>query len=162
MLKFKAKTMIFLSGFVWFFMGTFLMWKGMRYLEEALVVFQSDEYPLLSSLYSIAGGVSEAIVLVVFTALLIGVVKGRFVLGKSACRGIARLQSLPEPILLSNIYPLPYYGLYAVMMGMGMAMSLFKCPHDIRGFVDIAVGSALLNGSLCYFRASVKKVVPSF
>jgi hypothetical protein len=38
------------------------------------------------------------------------------------------------------------------MMALGAIMRLV--PDDWHGFVDVAIGSALINGAMLYFRAS--------
>ena len=37
-------------------------------------------------------------------------------------------------------------------MLMGMSLRWVSIPYDIKGVIDVAVGSALANGSAFYFR----------
>lgn len=90
--------------------------------------------------------------MLVAVALLIGFIKGRTVLAKSANRLVARIKTFEEPTPFHKIYTPSYYLLIAVMMSIGMGMRFFHVPDDIRGFIDVAVGAALLNASMLYFR----------
>jgi hypothetical protein len=46
----------------------------------------------------------------------------------------------------------------AAFMDLDGAIELFeKKKSDVRGMIDIAVGSALMNGAIFYFRAILKK-----
>jgi hypothetical protein len=86
-------------------------------------------------------------------ALFVGFLKGRFIFTKTVGRITRRIHSLPSPISFRTVYPPAYWILIGSMMGLGMAMKHLPISLDIRGFVDVAVGSALMNGSLLYFRS---------
>ena len=98
-------------GIVWCLMGMVLLYKGVHFLSEQ---------PLL-----IAPG------------LLIGFLKGRFVLSKT----VKRMILTPPPVLA-------YLGLVGVMAAFGFLLSFF--PDPVRGTIDVAVGSALLYGSALF------------
>jgi hypothetical protein len=40
------------------------------------------------------------------------------------------------------------------MMMLGMIFRYLPIPIDVRGFIDLAIGSALMNGAMLYFRAA--------
>jgi len=44
-------------------------------------------------------------------------------------------------------------------MGLGMGIRYFGVPVDVRGLIDVAVGSALINGAMLYFRVGVQKKI---
>jgi hypothetical protein len=55
------------------------------------------------------------------------------------------------------MYPTYYIAIIASMMFMGMAMRFVPISADIKGIVDVAVGSALINGAMQYFRLAFTK-----
>lgn len=144
--------MVFISGLVWFAVGLFLMPMGVNLLLSSLHINESQNYPLIQSVSPLIGGWEQTVLVLLCMGLLIGFLKGRFVLGKSAREGIKRIQQFSNPTCLSNIYSLKYYVLILGMMGLGMGIKYFGLADDIRGFVDVAIGAALINGALVYFR----------
>lgn len=153
MLNVRHKSMILISGALWALIGGMLLRKGLMYLQECSENFQADAYPFASKLVSVMGGTQEAVLALIVLALIVGALKGRTVLKKSACRVIDRIRTLPDPAPLMKMYAPPYWLLYLFMMSLGMLMKVTGLPIDIRGFVDTAVGAALLNGSINYFKA---------
>jgi len=127
---------IYLSGALWFVIGLFLMYKGLFFISSA------------------SGHVNNWII---FFALMIGFLKGRFVLVKTVQKVVLRIRSLPSPIRFSQVYPKSYWILIGSMMMLGMALRYLPIPISVRGFVDLAIGSALMNGSMLYFRAARAK-----
>ena len=96
----------------------------------------------------------------VAVCLMIGYLKGKHVLGKSAVRGIERIRAFPNPTSLGNIYSAKYYVLLAIMIGLGLSIKYLGLPHDVRGAIDVAIGAALINGALIYFR-NMRNAEPS-
>ncbi len=126
----KKKTAIFLSGAVWAVVGVWLLYKGLRLLSLSV-----DRE---AGSWWMAGG------------LLVGFIKGRFVLAKTVKRIAGRIDSLSEPIQLKTLYPKSYWLLLGSMSLLGFVLQFF--PIDWRAFIDVAVGSALINGAMLYFR----------
>ncbi len=142
----KHSTLLGVAGSIWLLVGIMLMILGLNLLvnvERASGLFQ-----LLTDLLGRADYASIALVVI---ALIVGRLKGRFVLSKSVTRMQARLVKLGEPLPIWKIYSGGFYILIAFMMGLGMLFRFFGVPQDIRGFVDVAVGAALLSGSTAYF-----------
>lgn len=140
MLKFKSKTLVLLAGIIWIAIGTILLSVGLNYLVNHPPVFTpSGAAPILIAL-----------------ALILGAVKGRFVLSRSAKRNCERLSQIKTPAPLHQIFPPPFYFLIALMMLLGISMTYFELAPDIRGVVDVAVGAALINGAVAYFKAFSK------
>jgi hypothetical protein len=83
--------------------------------------------------------------------------KGRFVLSKTVRRVVHRISSLSEPIRFLDVYSAKYFVLIASMILLGMTLRWLSVPSDIRGMIDVAVGSALMNGAMLYFRACFQK-----
>ena len=117
---------------------------------------EGAHFPLLHSIAPYFGGKEQTATILIALGLLIGFFKGRFILGKSAKRGVERICSFPNPTSLSNIYSAKYYILLGGMVGLGMSIKFLGLPNDIRGLVDVAIGAALINGAMIYFRSAVE------
>lgn len=153
MLKFSHRNLIVFSGLVWLAIGGWLMPLGLNFLVTAAKNTEpATARPWLNAMAPYFGGLEMAAIALVVMALFVGYFKGIKVLGKSANRGIARIQSLPNPAPLAQVYAPFYYVLILFMIGLGISMKWFGLPLDIRGFVDTAVGAALINGAMVYFR----------
>ena len=116
-------------------MGCILLYKGLLLLSEGV---DADSYNRASWLVAIG--------------LFFGFLKGRFVLRKTVQRISLRIAGLQAPIRFIDAYPKSYWLLLASMMALGFLLRLV--PGEVRGFIDVVVGSALLNGALLYFRAA--------
>lgn len=160
MLKVSHRMLIIFSGLIWLGVGCFLLPLGLNFLLGAIPlahIHSDHHYPLLNFFLSFTSNVENATILLISLGLLIGYFKGRYVLGKSAVKGVQRICSFPNPTSVTNIYSLKYYILLGAMVGLGLSMKLFSFPLDIRGVIDIAIGSALINGAMIYFRAAFEK-----
>jgi hypothetical protein len=129
------KTWILISGVLWGVVGCLLLYKGLQLFSESVDVANSRDTSWL-----------------VCIALLVGFIKGRFVLSRTVRRISLRLATLPEPIRWMDAYPRSYWLLLASMMALGFLLRLV--PLEVRAFIDVAVGSALLNGAMLYFRSA--------
>lgn len=135
----KHRGWIALSGFTWFFIGAFLLYKGLHLITEAT-------HP---------GGLShQAANVFIAVGLGIGFLKGRFVLVKTVRRVVSRILSLPLPIKFKDVYSLGYWILIGSMMALGMIFRFLPLSMEVKGAIDVAIGSALINGALLYFRAA--------
>lgn len=151
MFKVSHATLIFLSGFVWLTVGCFLLPLGLNFIVDALLVENANQsYPVLKFLSPYVGGLDTAALLWISFSLMIGFIKGRRVFSKSVNRSVNRILSLPNPSSLSKMYTPAYYILLGSMVLLGVLVRF--APLDIRGGVDVAVGSALINGAVLYFR----------
>lgn len=156
MLKLTHKTLIRISGAFWLFIGALLLNKGLRLLVEGarLPASELSLQPLLGLLTPWFGGSEEAAIGMICAALTVGFFKGRYVLAKSVQRTASRIRSFAEPTPLSAIYSKGYLALIASMVLIGFCIRYFQVPSDIRGVIDVAIGSALLNGAGLYFRTA--------
>lgn len=137
--RMSHKAWILFSGALWTVVGSLLLYKGLVLLAESV-----DE------------GSSDRVSWLIATALFVGFLKGRFVLQKTVQRISLRIVSLPSPVSFVDAYPRSYWLLLASMMALGFLLRLV--PLEVRGFIDVAVGSALLNGAILYVR-SVRELV---
>lgn len=150
-MKLSHASLAFLSGLIWMAVGCFLLTLGLRLLLEENQAAQ----PLVDLLSPYLGGAEQVALLLVALGLGVGYMKGRHVLGKSANKGIDRIKTLPNPAPISQIYSAKYYLLLGGMMALGMSIKFFGIPNDIRGTIDVAIGAALIQGSLVYARFAV-------
>lgn len=152
-MKFSHATLAYISGFVWLAVGCFLLQLGLSLLATAVdTAGPNSTLPVLHFLQTYAGGYQEGAIALIMIALLIGYLKGKHVLGKSAQKGVAHITTFPNPTSLSNMYSARYYILLGAMVGLGMSIKFFGLPNDVRGTIDVAIGAALINGAMCYFR----------
>lgn len=149
-LNMQHRQWIAFSGFVWFLMGGFLLYKGLHWMSEAIF----SPCSLSCRYQDFFGGPQQAANVLVVTALVVGYLKGRFVLSKTVTRIVRGIVCLQLPIRIGSVYPKSYWLLISAMMGLGLTLRFLPIPLDLRGFLDIAVGSALIQGSFLYFRAA--------
>jgi hypothetical protein len=135
-----------ISGLSWMGIGGFLLYKGLNFLHAAAL----QTGTLCERFQHVCGGPSQVATAFIALGLIIGFFKGRFVLSKTAERLCKRIAALPSPIRPSQVYPPQYLILLSTMIALGIALRFV--PIDIRGLIDVAIGSALLNGSSVYFR----------
>lgn len=151
----KQRGWILSSGATWFVIGIFLMYKGLRFIADAQVDPNSLSFQWNHSL----GSSSQAGNWIIFFALVVGFAKGRFVFVKTVKKVVSRIRSLSLPIRFSQVYAKSYWILIGSMMMLGMLFRFLPVPIDIRGFIDLAIGSALMNGAMLYFRAARSEVI---
>jgi hypothetical protein len=157
MLKISHAALVAISGLVWFAVGGWLLPLGLSLMLEGTKQAQLSDVaslPLLRFLSPYLGGFEQAALLLIVVGLLIGQLKGLKVLGKSAQRGIERIKTFPNPTEITNIYSAKYYILLGGMVGLGMGIKFLGLSNDVRGLVDIAIGTALIRGALIYFRSA--------
>lgn len=156
----RQKTLIFLTGTVPFIAGFFLIKTGFSLLvgsSQEMEMLGEMSYPLLTFFKTLFGSLQTSLLLLIVLACSIGYVKGKFVISKSTLRNVQRLQTMPQPIKLIQLYPVSYYCLIAGMMSLGMLMNITGIPKDVRGLIDAAIGFALIEGSLVAFRTTWQK-----
>lgn len=146
------------SGLVWFVVGTFLLVFGVKLIVYASLE-QGEKAFLLGKLCHVMKSKERAALLLLVSALLVGFMKGRLVLSKTVARVVKRIGALPEPIRASQVYSIGYIALIGCMVLLGISMRWLGIPPDVRGGVDVAVGSALMNGAMLYFRCLFKPSV---
>lgn len=146
----KHRSWIVFSGYVWFFIGAMLLYKGLKFISEALLRKDSICFKFSKTL----GSPEKAATVLIAVALLVGFIKGRFVLAKTVRRVVLRIVNLSEPIRFKDAYSSSYWMVMAFMMFLAMSMKYLPISIEIRGMIDVAVGSALINGAILYFRAA--------
>jgi len=143
-------TAIAISGISWFLMGFFLLSKGLNLFVHAC--YAKDTGGLISHIAAIAGGREQAALFLMMVGLGIGYLKGKVVLVKTVKRVAERVISLPNPLKITQMYAKSYYILLLSMMAIAALLRFSSISNDIRGIIDVAIGAALVKGSLLYLR----------
>lgn len=148
-------TWIAISGVIWFVIGMGLMSLGLNFLIFNALM-QQETTSLIAALSSIAGGREQASLVLIMLGLIVGFLKGRFVLIKTVRQVVERILALEPPIHFFRVYNRKYLILIGSMILLGMSMKWFGLAPEIRGFIDVAIGSALMNGAMAYFRIALQ------
>ncbi|MEC9422841.1 MAG: hypothetical protein VYC01_00695, partial [Nitrospinota bacterium] len=85
---------------------------------------------------------------------LIGLIKGKFVLSKTAQRNKNRIYNLDDPVGLQDIFSKPFYFLIPMMMGLGILLRSYN--QYLGGYIVVAaiycgIGMALIFSSRVYW-----------
>ncbi len=150
----KRKNWAFACGIFWAIGGFLLLRKGLFFLSVSTENIQ-EPGPLVSWMFSFTHSLVQSHMLLMIIALFLGMLKGRKVMAKAALRVIQRWSMIHgEKISFSKVLDQKMWILIGCMVLLGIGLNYIGFPHDIRGVIDIAVGSALLQGALVYFKAS--------
>jgi hypothetical protein len=149
----NRNSLIIFSGVVWLCISSFLLILG----SNLLLLSTSDAFSsglLMPYIFSAMGTTTGSLFLL-FIALVIGSLKGNFVLSKVVNREVLRIQALPEPCTIRQLYGKKHLILVGLMMTLGIFLKKSGTPLDLRAVIDIAVGSALFQGAVRYFRYAI-------
>lgn len=154
-MQIRQRTGVFLSGTLWLIVGFMLMLKGIRLLMaiRSDPTLSLENFSLVKLFLPLAGHVEQVVLCLVVLGLVLGTLKGRTVLTKAAHKMMAHIRQLPEPLPLRRLYPVRYYVLLGCMMSLGVIRRLTGIGDDVGGVVDLAIGCALIQGALVYYRA---------
>lgn len=150
---------IIISGVVWLAIGCLLTFKGVFLAVGSILSFQATSHPLVAFFNQFFQHIERSVTCLVFIAIVVGMIKGRFVLAKTVNRFVKRILLIPSPLGFKDLFPWQYLMLIGSMMCIGMLLRFLPISRDIKAFIDLAVGSALINGAFLYFKqASMLKV----
>lgn len=155
------RTLYLISGAIWMAIGVMLLNLGIGFLMHGVSAtgFNQEGYSsFFTKLASMTSSAENAAIALVAIGFFVGFAKGRIVMQKAARKTEARLTKLDNPTSLTNLYTKANLILIAVMMMLGMLLKYFSLAYDIRGLIDTAVGCALIQGALCYFRLPSTRV----
>ena len=135
----NKKRLITIAGGLWCIIGIFLLLRGFGLYQLAEMEQHATEIAI-----TISG----------IIAGLIGLVKGRFVLSKTARRNKTRINNLADPVSLHDIFSKPFYFLIPMMMGLGVLLRSFN--QYLGGYIVVAaiycgIGMALIVSSRIYW-----------
>jgi hypothetical protein len=145
---------IAISGMIWFVVGVGLLTLGLNFIVCKTQIESQETTSLIAKIAPLAGGREQAALTLIVIGLVIGFIKGRFVLAKTVRRVVERILKLSPPIKFSQVYSKGYLLLIAGMILLGLSMKWLGFPMEIRGTIDVAIGSALMNGAVAYFRTA--------
>jgi hypothetical protein len=147
----SKRTWFIISGIKWLGIGVMLLMKGLRLITSAAEQ-TTVATPLIKAFLSFAGTRHQGALLIVCLGLFIGFIKGRTILARTVSRIAERIHLQPGGLSLKQVYDQRYWIVIALMMTLGMILRFLPIPVDIHGGIDVAIGSALINGAMLYFR----------
>lgn len=138
-LDLNKKRLTKIAGGLWCIIGFFLIIRGLDLYRLAEVDQNSTKIAI-----TISG----------IVAGLIGLIKGKFVLSKTANRNKNRIHNLNDPVGLKDLFSKPFYFLIPMMMGLGIMLRSFN--EYLGGYIVVAaiycgVGMALIVSSRIYW-----------
>ncbi len=154
MIRLSHAQLYTLSGAIWFIVGILLLNLGLQLILQGFQgqLFFADNYSsFFSWLSSMLHSPENTSILLIVIGIGIGFFKGRFVLHKVAMRSHGRIEALENPTSITNLYTKGNCFMIAGMMFLGMMMRYFQLPCDLRGLIDTAVGTALMQGAISFF-----------
>lgn len=137
----NKKNLLFLAGGIWGVVGMFLIYRGAHLYQLAASEQHSTQ---------------QAIAFSGVIGLIIGAVKGKFVLSKTARKNISRIESLVAPLKIHHVFSKPFYGFIAGMMLLGFLLRYMN--EYLGGYVVVAaiycgIGAALVVSSMAYWKS---------
>ena len=97
----------------------------------------------------------ETLIISIILGVVIGILKGKFVLSKTALRNRNRINQLVPPLSIHHVFSGSFYGLIAGMMILGFLLREFNAY--LGGYVVVAsiycgIGMALIAASSVYWK----------
>ena len=140
----NKKRLTKIAGGLWCIIGFILVIRGLDLYQIA----ETDQHSTKVSI-TISG----------IVAVLIGLIKGRFVLSKTANRNKTRIYNLNDPVGLKDLFSKPFYFLIPMMMGLGIILRTFN--EYLGGYIVVAaiycgIGMALIVSSRVYWLADLQ------
>ncbi len=138
----NRKDLLGIAGGLWVLVGIFLIYRGINLFQLASNEQHTSPNAILFS--SVVG-------------LIIGGIKGKFVLAKTARKNISRIDSLKAPLKIHHVFSTPFYGFIGAMILLGVLLRTFN--GYLGGYVVVAaiycgIGMALIIASMVYWKAS--------
>jgi uncharacterized membrane protein len=138
-LSLSKERLIKIAGGLWCIIGLMLVIRGFGLYQLAEMEQNATEIGI-----AISG----------IVAGMIGLVKGKFVLSKTARRNKMRIHNLEDPVKLHNIFSKPFYFLIPMMIGLGILLRTFN--EYLGGYIVVAaiycgIGMALIVSSRIYW-----------
>ena len=129
-----------IAGLIWVIVGLFLIHRGSGLYNLAVIEQNTSK---------------ETLIISIILGVVIGILKGKFVLSKTALRNRNRINQLVPPISIHQIFSGAFYGLIAGMMVLGFLLREFNTY--LGGYVVVAsiycgIGMALIAASGVYWK----------
>ena len=138
-MRFNKKRLTIIAGGLWCIIGLVLVVRGLSLYQ--LAEMEQHATKIAITISGIAAG-------------LIGLIKGKFVLSKTAQRNKNRIYNLDDPVGLQDIFSKPFYFLIPMMMGLGILLRSYI--QYLGGYIVVAaiycgIGMALIFSSRVYW-----------
>ena len=129
-----------IAGLIWIIVGLFLIYRGSGLYNLAVIEQNTSK---------------ETLIISVILGVVIGILKGKFVLSKTALRNRNRISQLVPPLSIHQVFSGPFYGFIAGMMILGFLLREFN--GYLGGYVVVAsiycgIGMALIAASSVYWK----------
>ena len=129
-----------IAGLIWVIVGLFLIYRGSGLYNLAVIEQNTSK---------------ETLIISVILGVVIGIIKGKFVLSKTALRNRNRINQMVPPLSIHQIFSGAFYGLIAGMMILGFLLREFNAY--LGGYVVVAsiycgIGMALIAASSVYWK----------
>jgi len=129
-----------IAGLIWVIVGLFLIYRGSGLYNLAVIEQNTSK---------------ETLIISIILGVVIGILKGKFVLSKTALRNRNRINQLVPPISIHQVFSGPFYGFIAGMMILGFLLREFN--GYLGGYVVVAsiycgIGMALIAASRVYWK----------
>ncbi len=128
----SARTHLLLAASMWCTVGTLLAAAGLHWC---------------------LGTHAATAAFLVALGLVLGALKGRFVLARTARHNAGRLVARGDGRCVGGFLGWKGWLLVPLMMGLGIALRRSPLPRPVLGVVYVAIGAALLTGSRPLWRA---------
>ncbi|CAM0117574.1 hypothetical protein [Rhabdochlamydiaceae symbiont of Dictyostelium giganteum] len=155
-MKLSATKWTVISGFTWLIMGSLLLSKGLKWILLCMMTNKTDG--MMGWFMGESRTSHDAGMIMLCIALIAGLIKGRVILAKTVKRVVSRLYQQNALLSFQEAYDKKYFIILGLMMGLGMSFRFIPIPSDIKGFIDVTVGSALIHGAMIYFREAINHV----
>ena len=128
------------AGLIWIIVGLFLIYRGSGLYNLAVIEQNTNK---------------ETLIISIILGVVIGIIKGKFVLSKTALRNRNRINQLVPPLSIHQIFSGAFYGLIVGMMILGFLLREFNSYFG--GYVVVAsiycgIGMALIAASSVYWK----------
>jgi hypothetical protein len=156
MLRLKHFPLLLIMGGTWLLAGAWLLPLGLNFIltwvENNRFLMDPESGLILPYLSNLLGGVDAAAIILIVLGLALGNIKGRLVMQRAAIKKVKEVSALPNPAPILQAIGLKYILIIVLMVGIGMGIKFLDLSKDFRGFIDVAIGAALIQGGVTYFR----------
>lgn len=156
-MKFEKHSLITIVGMVWFIVGLALLFSGLEMIFLIDFLQGQTFTPLINILmYAFTGAIIPSIIVICLVGLLLGYVKSKWALVRMIGKTMERIYPLSGLVRISNLYRLHEALLVIAVITLSRVIKIFPIPLDVQGVINIAIGSALINGAVIYFRFALR------
>lgn len=134
-------------GVLWLAIAIFLGLKGLSYSLEEVGVLKLETISEMEKKLA-----SHRIAMMIAWGALLGFLKGKFVFSKVVHRVVCQMTEKEEPLSLFDLFTKRMLVLIGGMMVLGQIMRFSPIPLTVKAVFDFAIASALIYGSLLYFK----------